>query len=106
MAKLYKKDVLSTMTKTNCNFASFGFQRRGYRHRGQDFQMTKGMNVCSLFDGIINEIIYDDQYHGVRIETRTDLRFLEENNPGIQFWQNNKFIMLEHFGWMQRRTSK
>lgn len=30
---------------------------------------------------------------------------IEENDPGIAFWHHNGFNLLEHFGWMQRKTS-
>jgi ribosomal protein S18 acetylase RimI-like enzyme len=30
---------------------------------------------------------------------------IEENDPGILFWERNGFKMLEHFGWMQRECT-
>ena len=37
---------------------------------------------------------------------KCNIFILEENDPGIQFWEHNKFVMLEHFGWMQRKTDE
>ncbi len=34
--------------------------------------------------------------------TKINIFIIEENDPGILFWQSNGFRILEHFGWMQK----
>lgn len=35
---------------------------------------------------------------------KINIFILEENDPGIHFWESNGFRILEHFGWMQKFT--
>lgn len=77
---LYEIDTISNMKET-IGFGQFGYHRRGYRHRGQDYIMTKGTKVNSLFNGVVKGIIYDTKWHGTRIEIMTALKYIDENNP-------------------------
>ncbi|MFC1735476.1 GNAT family N-acetyltransferase [Candidatus Hydrogenedentota bacterium] len=74
--------------------------RRGYLHH---LAVEKSFRRQGIGRSLVNrsmKILADENIH------RCNIFILEDNDPGIQFWQNNKFVMLEHFGWMQRKTDE
>lgn len=70
--------------------------RRGYLHH---LAVEKAHRRKGLGSELVRRSLANLLEEGI---TRVNIFILEENDPGIHFWQVNGFNMLEHFGWMQK----
>ena len=72
--------------------------RRGYLHHlAVDRRYRRKGIGCALVDRSLSLLAKE----GIVL---CNIFIIEENDPGITFWQHNGFNFLEHFGWMQRKT--
>jgi ribosomal protein S18 acetylase RimI-like enzyme len=72
--------------------------RRGYLHH---LAVGKRYRRHGIGTALVRRCLKALAKEGI---VKCNIFFLEENEAGIAFWEQNGFKLLPHFGWMQKAT--